>query len=93
MQEYQYEVKLDDGFEFFGVGSGLNKAGYLSQSFSQHTAKGQAPDKLEIYHQAITFGYDQKITICDMVGKDLPLTVPLEGNAGECNLRVDFEEG
>lgn len=47
----------------------------------------------EIYHQAIVFGSDKKISICDMVGQTLPLTIPLESNPVECNIKVDFEKG
>lgn len=46
-----------------------------------------------IYHHAIPFGSDQKISICDMVEQTLPAAVPLENPASVCELQVNITAG
>jgi len=56
--------------------------------------KGKKPmRKYQIFHKALPFGGDKKVSLCDLVGKTFPLSFPLAGDPVECDIRINFEKG
>lgn len=53
----------------------------------------KAMRKYQVFHKALPFGGNKKVSLCDLVGKTFPIKFPLTGDPVECDIRIDFEKG
>lgn len=49
--------------------------------------------KYQIFHKALPFGADKKVSLCDLIGKTLPLDMPLTEASVPCEMNIHFGKG